>query len=99
MDYTVYSIDGKEKLLEQKVKKPGENATLEIGNADGENILSEERMLQITLHMDDHDMYYYTRIVDGAKLNAAPSWIMYKVSMKMHWRKRKVLELERRLSE
>ena len=30
-------------------------------------------MLQITLHMDNHDMYYYTRIVDGAKLNAAPS--------------------------
>ena len=73
LGYTVYSIDGKEKLLEQKVKKPGENATLEVGNADGENILSEERMLQITLHMDDHDMYYYTRIVDGAKLNAAPS--------------------------
>ena len=73
LDYTVYSIDGKEKLLEQKVKKPGENATLEVGNVDGENILSEERMLQITLHMDNHDMYYYTRIVDGAKLNAAPS--------------------------
>ena len=98
LDYTVYSIDGKEKLLEQKVKKPGENATLEVGNVDGENILSEERMLQITLHMDNHDMYYYTRIVDGAKLNAAQAWIMYKVSMKMHWRKRKVLELERRLS-
>ena len=30
LGYTVYSIDGKEKLLEQKVKKPGENATLEI---------------------------------------------------------------------
>lgn len=73
LDYTVYSIDGKEKLLEQKVKKPGENTTLEVGNVDGENILSEERMLQITLHMDNHDMYYYTRIVDGAKLNAAPS--------------------------
>ena len=50
------------------MKKPGENATLEVGNVDGENILSEERMLQITLHMDNHDMYYYTRIVDGAKL-------------------------------
>ena len=73
LGYTVYSIDGKEKLLEQKVKKPGENATLEVGNADGENILSEERMLQITLHMDDHDMGYYTRIVAGANLTAAPT--------------------------
>lgn len=71
LDYTVYSLDGKEKLLEQKVKNPGENATLEVGSADGENILSEERMLQITLHMDNHDMYYYTRIIDGSKLNAA----------------------------
>ena len=42
LDYTVYSIDGKEKLLEQKVKKPGENATLEVGNVDGENITEEE---------------------------------------------------------
>lgn len=71
LDYTVYSLDGKEKLLEQKVKTPGENVALEVGSADGENILSEERMLQITLHMDDHDMYYYTRIIDGTKLNAA----------------------------
>ena len=87
------------KAVGTKGEEAGENATLEVGNVDGENILSEERMLQITLHMDNHDMYYYTRIVDGAKLNAAPSWIMYKVSMKMHWRKRKVLELERRLSQ
>lgn len=71
LDYTVYSLDGKEKLLEQKVKTPGENVALEVGSSDGENILSEERMLQITLHMDDHDMYYYTRIIDGTKLNAA----------------------------
>lgn len=71
LDYTVYSLDGKEKLLEQKVKNPGENVTLEVGSTDGENILSEERMLQITLHMDNHDMYYYTRIIDGSKLNAA----------------------------
>lgn len=34
----------------------------------------------------------------GRKVNASQAWIMYKVSMKMHWRKRKVLELERRLS-
>ena len=71
LDYTVYSMDGKDKLLEQKVKKPGENVALEVGSADGENILSEERMLKITLHMDDHDMYYYTRMIDGTKLNAA----------------------------
>lgn len=71
LDYTVYSLDGKEKLLEKKVKTPGENVALEVGSSDGENILSEERMLQITLHMDDHDMYYYTRIIDGTKLNAA----------------------------
>lgn len=71
LDYTVYSLDGKEKLLEKKVKTPGENVALEVGSSDGENILSEECMLQITLHMDDHDMYYYTRIIDGTKLNAA----------------------------
>ena len=71
LDYIVYSLDGKDKLLEKKVKKPGENVALDVESADGENILSEERMLQITLHMDSYDMYYYTRIIDGSKLNAA----------------------------
>ena len=73
LDYTVYSLDGQEKLLEQTVKKPGENVALELGNTtDGENVLSEERMLVITLHIDSsHEMYYYTRIIDGTKLNAA----------------------------
>ena len=31
LDYTVYSIDGKEKLLEQKVKKQERMQTLEVG--------------------------------------------------------------------
>ena len=72
LEYKVYSIDGQDKLLEKTVKAPGENVALEIGSADGENILAGERMLEIVLHLESaHDMYYYTRIVDGTKLNAA----------------------------
>ena len=66
--YTVYTLDGEEKLLENKVKDPKETVQLSFSQ---EGVLDEERMLVITLCMeDDKEMYCYTRIKDGAGLNA-----------------------------
>ncbi|MFR8180389.1 MAG: hypothetical protein ACLU80_11460 [Dorea sp.] len=42
------------------MKKPGENATLEVGNVDGENrVLSEERMLCITAYGQSRHVLLY----------------------------------------
>lgn len=69
MKYTVYTLDGKDKLFEKKVKKAGEKVSLEFG---GENLLSEERVLEIVLSLDgDKSIYFYTRIADAAQSNVA----------------------------
>ena len=63
LKYTVYTLDGKDKLLEKKVKKAGKGVSLELA---GENLLSEERVLEIVLSLDGgKSVYFYTRIVDS----------------------------------
>lgn len=64
MDCNIYSLDGKEKLLDAKVEEPGESVTVSMGDA---SVIAEERVLQIVLNLaQNKSVYYYTRIVDGA---------------------------------
>ena len=78
LDYQVYTLDGKKQLKEAVIKNPGESADLELGNtsskkSDSENtdesensVMSEERVLKLTLMKSNGSLvYYYTRIRDA----------------------------------
>lgn len=58
----VYTLDGKEKLGENTYSKPDKTVTIEF--EDG--ILSEERLMILTLSVDDQEIYYYTRVADSS---------------------------------
>lgn len=65
--YTVYTLDGAEQLFENKIKNPGETAVLYF---DSEELLSEERVLRLTVDLKDNNaVYMYTRIRDAASTN------------------------------
>ena len=64
LSWTVYSLDGTEKLLSGKEKKPGENVSLEI---DPTKLTDREGVLEIILQTEDEEaIYYYTRVTDAA---------------------------------
>lgn len=59
----IYTLDGKEMVSEDQVKNPGKDISLDLSD---ENILSEERVLQIILTLEgDKKVYFYTRIADS----------------------------------
>jgi len=67
LKYTVYTLDGKEKLLENTVEQPQETTVLFL---EGKNLLEEERVLEIVLNMEeDSTAYLYTRVVNSAETN------------------------------
>ncbi len=67
MTYSVYTLDGKEKLFEKKIGEPEESVTLKF---EGEGLLSEERVLEAVLEFENEEMaYLYTRILDVSGLN------------------------------
>ena len=67
IDYAVYSLDGKEKLYEDTISKPQEEVKLEFS---GEDLLEDEKVLKLTLHVgEEKEIYYYTRIVDASDAN------------------------------
>lgn len=67
IDYEVYSLDGKEKLHEDTISEPPAEIQLRFSEGD---LLAEERMMKITLHMESgKDIYYYTRVVDASNAN------------------------------
>lgn len=67
IDYEVYSLDGNEKLYEEKISEPAEEVQLSFSEGD---LLAEEKVLKITLHLDSgKDIYYYTRVVDATNAN------------------------------
>lgn len=69
LKYAVYTLDGKDKLFEKKVKKAGKNVSLEL---TGGELLSQERVLEIVLSLDgDRSVYFYTRIADSSNDNVA----------------------------
>lgn len=61
--YTIYTLDGEEKLKEEKVKNPGENITADLSD---EGLMDEERVLEISLYTEDKTIYFYTRIVNAS---------------------------------
>lgn len=61
--YTIYTLDGEEKLKEEKVKNPGENITVDLSD---EGLMDEERVLEIALYTEDKTIYFYTRIVNAS---------------------------------
>lgn len=65
IEYAVYTIDGKKELYRNKISKPGEQEALNFE----EGILSEERVLMLTLQTEEGNVNYYTRVVDAAGTN------------------------------
>lgn len=60
LSYSVYTLDGEEKILEDRVESPKREVALAM---DGEGILSEERVLEIVLTLDNEkEFYLYTRV-------------------------------------
>ena len=67
--YKVYSLDGTSEIASQKIQKIGREFELDLS---GENVIDEERVLEIRLNRKGADpVYYYTRIADGQSANAA----------------------------
>lgn len=67
LTYSVYTLDGEEMLFENTLKSPGEAALLTF---EGEQILDEERVLQIVLSGEGEKKFYlYTRITDAGDKN------------------------------
>ena len=61
LDYEVFTLDGYRQLSQESVDEPQETVSLTF---DAE-LLTEERLLLLTLHVDGREIYYYTRIADG----------------------------------
>lgn len=59
MTYQVYTLDGSQCLYNETVKNVEQ--TQKINFETGE-LLKKERVLKITLHLEENDVYYYTRI-------------------------------------
>lgn len=67
LTYSVYTLDGEEKLFENTLKSPGESVLLTF---EGEQLLEKERVLQIVLNQEEEKKsYLYTRIMDAADKN------------------------------
>ncbi|MGN0333015.1 MAG: hypothetical protein ACI4D9_08365 [Lachnospiraceae bacterium] len=65
----IYSLDGKDRILETKVEDPGRVVTVNFSDT---SIIEEEKVLQVILNLEeDKEVYYYTRIVDERGMNAA----------------------------
>ena len=62
MQFKIFSLDGKEKLLEAEVESPGESVSVAMQDL---TVIAEERVLEIVLKLaQGKSVYYYTRIVD-----------------------------------
>ena len=64
--WQVYSLNGEECLQEEKNKKFEDKMTLKFAAAE---VLTTERILKVTLHLEKRDVYYYTRIMDAVDAN------------------------------
>jgi len=66
--YEIYSLDGQDVLYNGVIENPETENTLQF---DQENLLSLEKVLKVTLRLeDDTEVYYYTRVVDSEPMNA-----------------------------
>ncbi|XCP85210.1 hypothetical protein ABXS75_19695 [Roseburia hominis] len=64
--WEVYTLNGEECLQSGEVKEIGETAELRFR---AEDVLNEERVLKVTLYLEEEEIYYYTRIVDASENN------------------------------
>lgn len=65
LDYALYTLDGSQELSRQTLEDPQDTVSLSF---DGSQ-LAEERLLIVTLHVDKKEIYYYTRVEDGAEFS------------------------------
>lgn len=65
LEYRVYSLDGEECLQEETIDNPEKNETLRFMD----NILMQERVLKLTLRLQDQKVNYYTRIESAGDTN------------------------------
>ena len=65
LDYEVCTLNGKTKLYENHIAEVKDQVTLTFE----ENILDQERLMIVTLHSDEGDIYYYTRVVTPTDFN------------------------------
>lgn len=66
ISWQVFSLNGEECLQQETIKSAGKMQTLKF---EGNGILDEERVLKVTLHLENQDVYYYTRIKNSAECN------------------------------
>lgn len=67
MKCRLYSLDGKEKLLETGTENPGKEEMVSIGDV---SLIAEERILQVELVLSGgKSVYYYTRVIDSQDKN------------------------------
>lgn len=59
MTWQVFTLDGEKCLQQETLKEIDDVETLKL---KGDGILDEERVLKVTLHLENEDVYYYTRI-------------------------------------
>lgn len=64
--WEVYTLNGEECLQSGEIKGKEETAELHFR---AEDVLNEERVLKVTLYLEDEEIYYYTRIVDASENN------------------------------
>ena len=67
LEYAVCTLDGGEQLAAETVEDPKET---EILSLDG-SLLTQERLLLLTLDVDGQEICYYTRVADGAQFSLA----------------------------
>lgn len=68
VDYAVYSQDGKDKLYENSIEKISDQMKLTFD--DG--VMGSEKLLEVTLHTEEGDVFYYTRVVDPEGFQLVP---------------------------
>lgn len=63
--YSLYTLDGEEKLSEEAVEEISEEVTLTFDKS----LLTDERALVVDVVMGDETIHYYTRVADSASCN------------------------------
>ena len=77
--WQVYTLNGKKCIQEGTIKDVQDTVTLNFKNT---KILKEERILKVTLYLDNQNIYFYTRIRQIATIRKA--WISQMISTMRH---------------
>ncbi len=68
ISYEIYSMDGEERLYQERLEKVKENVRLQMGASLAEG---QEAILKITLHCKETPIYYYTRVIKDQDYHVA----------------------------